>query len=142
MKKDRARLCILLLLAIIFDSIPVFAQTSEPFGFIGIVTKSDSKIGSQYTFANIDTHNPSVTYPSGNRSETVKIYEDDELIVLTYLALLTGSTETYYLNKKRNRFTIIEVGALEATVRGIDFIPQITYGTLFAIVIKHPQKSR
>ena len=64
------------------------------------------------------------------RRRTTKVFEDDETIVLIFVAHLTGSTETFYLNKKRNRFTLIEVGALEATATGADFRPKVTYGTL------------
>jgi hypothetical protein len=34
------------------------------------------------------------------------------------------------LNKKRNRFTLIEVGALEAIATSADYRPNTTYGTL------------
>jgi len=57
-----------------------------------------------------------VIYLSGFGSETIKIYEDDELIDLIYLGNATGSTERYYLNNKTRRFTVIEFGALAATV--------------------------
>lgn len=133
MKQDKTRVCVILLflLAFTFDTVPIFAQISSSLGFVGIVSKSDErKTGSQYTFANIGTSRPFVTYPSGFGNETVKVYEDDELIVLFYLATATGSTETYYLNKKTKRFTIIEVSTLGATVEGKDFTPKVTYGTL------------
>lgn len=132
MKQDKPRVTIMLLLliAIIFGTIPIFAQTSSPLGFVGIVSKSDRhKAGSQFTFANVSSYHPFVTYPSGFGNVTDKKYEDDELIVFIFVAV-TGSTEIYYLNKKTKRFTIIEVGALEATAEGKDIIPKVTYGSL------------
>jgi len=71
-----------------------------------------------------------VTYPSGFGNETMKVYEDDDLIVLFYIASATGSTETYYINKKSKRFTLIEVGAFEASVEEKDCIPMVSYGYL------------
>jgi hypothetical protein len=50
--------------------------------------------------------------------------------VLIFVAHLTGSTETFYLNKKRNRFTLIEIGALEATATNADFRHDTTQGAL------------
>lgn len=108
-----------------------FAQVPIREGYIGVATKSDSrKAGQQFTFANLQTQKPFVTFPSGFGQQSLKVFEDDETIVLIYVAHLTGSTETFYLNKKRNRFTLIEVGALEATATGIDFRPTVTTGTL------------
>ena len=108
-----------------------YAQASPRDEYIGVVSKADKrKPGQQFTFANLQTQRPFVTFPSGNGEETTKVFEDDETIVLIFVAHLTGSTETFYLNKKRNRFTLIEVGALEATATGADFRPDLTYGTL------------
>jgi len=116
---------------ILLNSWEVFAGEVSPLGFIGIISKSERyKKGSQYTFANISSDKPIVTYPSGFGNEAIKVYEDDELVVLFYIASVTGSTETYYLNKKNKRFTLIEVGAFEATVEGKDYIPKVTYGAL------------
>ncbi|HBR51382.1 MAG TPA: hypothetical protein DEA71_15015 [Nitrospira sp.] len=107
------------------------SQTPARDGYIGIVSKADGrKSGEQFTFANLRSQRPFITFPSGNGEETTKVFEDDETIVLIFVAHLTGSTETFYLNKKRNRFTLIEVGALEATATGADFRPKVTYGTL------------
>jgi hypothetical protein len=93
------------------------AQALPRDGYVGVVSKADErKPGQQFTFANLRTERPFVTFPSGNGVETTKVFEDDETIVLFFVAHLTGSTETFYLNKNRNRFTLIEIGALEATV--------------------------
>lgn len=114
-----------------FGSGITYAQASPRDGYIGVVSKADKrKPGQQFTFANLRAQRPFVTFPSGNGEETMKVFEDDETIVLIFVAHLTGSTETFYLNKKRNRFTLIEVGALEATASGADFRPDITHGTL------------
>lgn len=100
--------------------------------FIGTITKSDdqNKIGVQITFANLRTPLPFITFPSGNGAESIKVFEDDEIVVLLFVASMSGSTETYYLNKKKLRFTRIEVGAFEATVSDKDFIPKVSHGTL------------
>jgi len=100
------------------------AQVLPRDGYIAVVSKADRrKPGEQFTFANLRTQRPFVTFPSRNGEETTKVFEDDETIVLISVANLTGSTETFYLNKKRNRFTLIEVGVLEATATGVDFRP-------------------
>jgi len=107
------------------------AQALPRDGYVGVVSKADErKPGQQFTFANLRTERPFVTFPSGNGVETTKVFEDDETIVLFFVAHLTGSTETFYLNKKRNRFTLIEIGALEATATNADFRPDTTQGAL------------
>ncbi len=105
-----------------FGAEVAYAQASLRDGYIGVISKSDKrKPGQQFTFANLRAPRPFVTFPSGNGAETTKVFEDDETIVLIFVAHLTGSTETFYLNKKQNRFILIEVGALEATVTGAAF---------------------
>jgi hypothetical protein len=107
------------------------AQMAAREGYKGVVSKSDNrKVGEQFTFATLRAPRPFVTYPSGNGAETIKVFEDNELIVLIFVANLTGSTETFYLSKKTARFTLIEIGAFEATVTGSDFRPKVTYGTI------------
>jgi len=108
-----------------------YAQAPLRDGYIGVVSKADErKPGQKFTFANLQAQHPFVTFPNGNGDEFTKVFEDDETVVLIFVANLTGSTEAFYLNKKRNRFTLIEVGALEPTATGADFRPSITYGTL------------
>lgn len=120
-----------LFLFVSFGANVACAQTSPRDGYIGVVSKADErKPGQQFTFANLRAQRPFVTFPSGNGYEASKVFEDDATIVLISVARLTGSTETFYLNKKQSRFTLIEVGALEATVTGADFRPVITYGAL------------
>ena len=100
-------------------------------GFVGMMTKSEkNKLGTQIVFANLRSPRPFVTWPGGHGAETKKVFEDDELIILFFVANITGSTETFYLNKKTKHFTIVEVGALEATVMNTEFKPAITFGTL------------
>ena len=100
-------------------------------GYSGTVTSSAKrKTGELFTFANLRSKRPFVTYPSGNGAESFKVFEDDDIVVLFSVAPLTGSTETYYLHKKRNRFTVVEVGAMEAVVTESDFRPDITHGDL------------
>jgi len=119
-------------LALSLFAVATFAEMAKRDGFIGIITKSDdqNKIGAQITFANLRTSLPFITFPSGNGAESSKVFEDDEIVVLLFVAGASGSTETYYINKKKLRFTRIEVGALEATVSGKDFIPKVSHGIL------------
>lgn len=108
-----------------------YGQAPAQDGYIGVVSKSDKrKSGQQFTFANLRSQQPFVTFPSGHGDVTTKVFEDNETIVLIFVARSTGSTETFYLNKSKNRFTLIEVGAFEASVTGADFRPEITHGTL------------
>ena len=112
--------------------IPTFSQTVGQDGYIGVITNLDNKeiIGAHISFANIRTSHPFITFPSGSYGKTDKVYEDDEIVVLLLVAKLTGSTETFYINKKSKRFTRVEVGVLEAVVTGKDFQPIVSYGTL------------
>jgi hypothetical protein len=132
--KMHTRRLLLTLLFFVFFNIGAevaYAQVSPRDGYIGVVSKADRrKPGEQFTFANLRAQRPFVTFPSGNGEETTKVFEDDETIVLISVANLTGSTETFYLNKKRNRFTLVEVGVLEATATGVDFRPYATHGAL------------
>jgi hypothetical protein len=96
-----------------------------------MVENSDRlKPGDRIVIANVGTARPFVTWPSGGGDPTQKVFEDDQLLVLIYVAKLTGSTETFYINKRTRRFTLVEVGALEATVMGTEFRPSITYGVV------------
>ena len=108
------------------------AQVSPRVGYVGVVSKASiRRPGEKFTFADLQTEHPFVTFPSGNGHQGyAKVFEDDWTIVLVYVAQITGSTETFYINKKFNRFTLIEVGILEANVTGENYKPDITYGTL------------
>ena len=131
MHASKLILTLLFFVFAIIDAEVACAQALPRDGYIGVISKADNrKTGQQFTFANLRTQRPFVTFPSGNGEKTTKVFEDDETIVLIFVADLTGSTETFYLNKKRNRFTLIEVGALEATATGADFRPDATQGTL------------
>ena len=108
-----------------------YPQTTIRDIYKGVVSKSDGrKAGEEFTFANLHTSRPFVTYPSGIGNETVKVFEDNDLTVLIFVANLTGSTDTFYLSKEKGRFTLIEVSALEARVAETDFRPIVTYGKL------------
>ena len=119
-------------IALILAAAPTFSQATGQDGFVGVITKSDEqeKVGSQIAFANMRTSRPFITYPSGNGAEAIKVFEDNEIVVLFFVAEVSGSTETFYLNKKNKRFTRVEVGALEATVSDSDFLPTVSFGTL------------
>ena len=76
------RKLILTLLFFLFVSIGAevaYAQALPRDGYIGVVSKSDKrKPGQQFTFANLRTQRPFITFPSGNGEETMKVFEDDE----------------------------------------------------------------
>lgn len=107
------------------------ADGADRNGFIGIVNRSESqKLGSQFTFANLTMPNPFVTWPSGHGVETKKVFEDEELVVFL-LVSITGSTETFYLNKKIRQFTVIEVvSANQLTQTGDKTLLKVTHGLL------------
>jgi hypothetical protein len=132
MLKKMIIICACFALSLLAVPVPTFSQTAGYDGYIGVITKSDNKkmVGTHISFANIRTIHPFITFPSGNGAETDKVYEDDEIVVLLFVAMATGSTETYHINKKSKRFTRVEVGALEAVVSGKDFQPIVSYGTL------------
>jgi hypothetical protein len=128
------RILIICTLGFVLSLAPLatFSQAAGQDGFIGVITKSDKqeKVGARITFANMRMSRPFITYPDGIGAEAIKVFEDDTLIVLVFVAELTGSTDTFHLNKKRMRFTRVEIGALEATVEDKDFQPIISFGTL------------
>lgn len=106
-----------------------FAQA--PDGYVGVVTKSETRErGQQFMFSNIRRKRPFVTFPGGSGEETTKAFESDELVVLIFVAQFTGSTETFYMNKVKRQFTLIEVGALEALATDEEIRPVVTYGVL------------
>lgn len=121
---------IALLAILLFAPFDVDAQTVRD-GYGGIVTSSAKrKTGERFTFANLRSNRPFVTYPSGTGAETYKVFEDEDILVLFFVAPISGSTETFYLHKKRNRFSLVEVGAMEAVVTEKDFRPDVTHGDL------------
>ena len=100
-------------------------------GYVGTVTQADAhEAGELFTFSNLTSDAPVVSWPSGYAEPYVNVFENDDIIVLFRVARFTGSTETIYLLKKRMSFTIIEVGVLQATVQKTDLHPQVTRGTL------------
>lgn len=99
--------------------------------YVGVVTRSDTReIGQEFKFTSLDVRRPFVTFPGGSVGETTKAFESEELVVLSFVARKTGSTETFYLDRQHKRFTLIEVGALEAVVTGSEIRPAVTYGKL------------
>lgn len=120
----------LLLVPLISTAISIaHAQVRQ--GFQDVIIRSDDRqVGERFTFANLSSKRPIVTFPSGNADEYVKVFEDDSLLVLVLVAHLTGSTETFHIAKKAGHFTLVEVGALEALSLGNEFRPRVTYGRL------------
>lgn len=110
---------------------PSFSQSQDPNGLVGVVSKSETqKAGTQITFANLRMPNPFVTWPTGHGVETQKVFEDDELIVLL-LVSITGSTETFYINKKTHQFAVVEaISATQLTETGNKTLLKVTHGSL------------
>lgn len=101
-----------------------------PNGYVGTFTKSTSdRKGSQVTFANLASPQPFVTWASGHGNEARKVFEDDENVVIIFVASLTGSTESFYLNKRTKRFTVVETTWLFADNPGA-VEPKVSHGTL------------
>ncbi len=73
---------------------------------------------------------PFVTWPSGHGVETKKVFEDKDIVVLLFVSI-TGSTETFYLNKKTRQFTVIEaISATQLIETGDKALLHVTHGSL------------
>jgi hypothetical protein len=111
--------------------IPALAQRSLPDGYLAIVERSSRmKPGEQITLANVHAGQPIVVWPGGNAEPTVRAFQDEEFVVLVFVAKLTGGTETFYLNTKTKRFTLVEANLPAAIELG--FKPGVTQGVLRA----------
>ncbi|MBB3192637.1 hypothetical protein [Roseateles terrae] len=107
----------------------VASAVPTPAGYVGTFTKSNTEHkGSQVTIANLNTPTPFVSWPSGNGNPTTKAFEDEENVVLIMVASLTGGTETFYINKKTKRFTVIEVTLISREAGAVE--PRVSHGTL------------
>ncbi len=105
------------------------AQRPVPDGYNAIVEKSSRmKAGEQITLANVHAGQDLVVWPSGNAEPTTRVFQEDEFVVLVFVAKLTGGTETFYLNTKTMRFTLIEATFPFAAEPG--FRPGVTQGIL------------
>lgn len=123
----RAVLSVLLIASITEVAVAV----DTPVGYVGVITKSHgNRVGGQVVFANLNSRNPFVTWPSGSGTESNKVFEDDESIVLVFVASATGGTETFYLNKKTRKFTVIEVTLLAPGSSAGSVEPKVSHGTL------------
>jgi len=117
-------------------TIPPNAHSQQPHvgrvGFVGTVTTADDPAdrGIQIVFSNLNSPTPTVAFPSGYSDTFTKVYEDEDLIVLFFVAYLSGSTTTFYLNRKSLRFSRVDVGVLEALALRGDPRPTAQYGTL------------
>jgi hypothetical protein len=86
------------------------------------------KSGEKIVLANLRAGQPIVVWPGGNAEPTQRAFQDDENIVLVFVAKLTGGTETFYLNTRTKRFTLVEATLSQAMVPG--FRPAVTQGVL------------
>lgn len=105
------------------------AKGAQPDGYTAIVENSPRmKPGELITLGNVRSGQPIVVWPGGNAEPTVRAFQDEDYVVLVFVAKLTGGTETFYLNTKTKRFTLVEAVLLQATEPG--FKPGITQGIL------------
>jgi len=107
-----------IILALLF-AVPALAESIDSRNsLIGIVKDSPDKdkLNKQVTFVELNSDHPVVVYPSGYDYKMKKVFENEDLIVLQFIAIITGSTDTIYIEKKARRFLIITVGALEGVV--------------------------
>jgi hypothetical protein len=100
-------------------TVPALAESIDGRNsLIGMVTDSPDKdkLDKQFTFVDLNKDHPVVVYPSGYDYKMTKVFENEDLIVLQFVADITGSTDTIYIEKKARRFLIVTVGALEGVV--------------------------
>ena len=122
------RTTVVLLLAAIV-TMPSSAQRSLPDGYTAVVEQSSRmRKGDQIVLGNVHAGRPMVVWPSGSVEPTTRAFQDDEHVVLIFVATLTGGTETFYLNLKTKRFTLVEAILPLATEPG--FKPGVTQGSL------------
>ena len=105
------------------------AQRPRPDGYTAVVESSSRmKTGEEIVLANVHAGQPLVVWPSGSGEPTTRTFQDSDFVVLVFVAKLTGGTETFYLNTKTMRFTLVEATLPAATEAG--FGPGVTQGTL------------
>jgi hypothetical protein len=112
------------IIIILVFAVPALAGTIDGRNsLIGTVTDSPDKdkLNKQVTFVDLSTDHPVVVYPSGYDYKMTTVFENEDLIVLQFVADTTGSTDTIYIEKKARRFLIVTVGALEGVVESKPF---------------------
>lgn len=102
---------------------------AQPSGYAAVVeTSPRMRSGEEIVLANVHAGQPIVVWPSGSAEPTTRAFQDSEHVVLVFVAKLSGGTETFYLNTKSMRFTLVEATLPAATEPG--FRPAVTFGTL------------
>ena len=103
----------------LFITVPALAGSMDDrSSLIGTVTDSPDKdkLSKQVTFVDLRTDHPVVVYPSGYDYKMKRVFENEDLLVLQFVADITGSTDTIYIEKNARRFLIVTVSALEGVV--------------------------
>jgi hypothetical protein len=106
-----------------------WAQPGASDGYIAVVEHSDRmKVGERIILANLRAGQPIVVWPGGNAEPTQRAFQDEEAVVLVFVARLTGGTETFYANTRTKRFTLVEATLSQAMEPR--FRPMVTQGSL------------
>jgi hypothetical protein len=115
MVKNKKFLSFLLLSASISFSLLGHAENS----IIGTITDpkgSSSYFNGQITFTGLEGAHPTVVMPDGTDKKLTKLFESPDLITLQSVSL-AGGTDTYYIEKKNKRFTLVSVGTMEVLIK-------------------------
>lgn len=120
---------VVLALYCLLSGLSALAQAVSSDGYVAVVEQSDRmKSGEKIVLANVRTGKPIIVWPGGNAEPTNRAFQDEENVVFVFVARLTGGTETFYLNTRTKRFTLVEATLSEATAPG--FRPGVTQGVL------------
>ena len=120
---------VVIALAVVFASAESQAQLRSSDGYVAVVERSDRMTpGEKIVLANLRAGQPVVVWPGGSAEPTQRAFQDEENIVLVFVAKLTGGTETFYLNTRTKRFTLVEATLSQALEPG--FKPLVTQGAL------------
>jgi len=104
-------------------------QRSQSDAYDAIVEQSSwREKGEQIVIANVRAGRPIILWPSGAAEPTTRAFQDDDHVVLVFVAWGTGGTETFYLNTKTRRFLLIEVFLPSST--DARYAPHLTKGIL------------
>jgi len=91
-------------------TVPLRAAENSLIGVFSEVPSSSKFKGAQVTFTGLNSSRVTVVWPDGHDEELTKIFENEYLIVLQFIAVI-GSTDTIYVEKQNKRFLVMSVGA-------------------------------
>jgi len=82
-----------------------------------INSSSDDDINRSLTFTGLNSESPEVIFSdTGTTSPLIIIYDADDLIVLQLVASMSGSTDTFHINKTSGVFARTSGGSFMDTV--------------------------